>query len=230
MAASLGAQLRFLAGHIETDLRGNHLVKNLKALLWGGAVFTGPEAEAWRTLGSNLLASELEEQVLADGCHYERSPPYHGQVLADLIEVRALLPAGSLRDRLDEALGRMVSVARLLAHPDGLPAGFNDGGLGMAPPTEPRSRRRLQRGHRPYHRAARRAVRPPGGGWGRDLGEADRRLRPASGQPAGAGDADILSLGGRTGESSCPGRPRHLPYAAGPRPPPPAAAPSLTIR
>src|SRR3954467_586558 len=121
IAGSLAAQLRFLAGHLETDLRGNHLIKNLKALLWGGAVFAGPEAEAWRTLGSSLLASELEEQVLADGCHYERAPPYYGQVLADLIEVRALLPAGSLRDRLDEALGRMVSVAQLLAHPDGLP-------------------------------------------------------------------------------------------------------------
>jgi hypothetical protein len=41
MAASLGAQLRFLAAHLETDLRGNHLVKNLKALLWGGAVSPG---------------------------------------------------------------------------------------------------------------------------------------------------------------------------------------------
>ena len=48
MAASLAAQLRFLAGHLETDLRGNHLIKNLRGLLWGSAVFAGPEAEGWR--------------------------------------------------------------------------------------------------------------------------------------------------------------------------------------
>jgi uncharacterized heparinase superfamily protein len=135
MAASLGAQLRFLARHLETDLRGNHLVKNLKALLWGGAVLAGPEADGWRELGSRLLEAELAEQVLPDGCHYERSPPYHGQVLADLAECRALLPAGPLRDRLlDDALARMARAALLLAHPgDGLPAGLNDGGLTMAP-------------------------------------------------------------------------------------------------
>lgn len=134
MTASLAAQLRFLASHLETDLRGNHLVKNLKALLWGGAVFAGPEADGWRALGERLLASELAEQILPDGCHYERSPPYHGQVLADLLECRVLLPTGPPRDRLDEALVRMARVALVLAHPDGLPAGLNDGGLTMAPP------------------------------------------------------------------------------------------------
>jgi uncharacterized heparinase superfamily protein len=136
MTASLAEQLRFLARHLETDLRGNHLIKNLKALLWGGAVFTGSEAEAWETLGSQLLGSELKEQILPDGCHYERSPAYHGQVLADLLECRVLLAAGPLRDQLDDALGRMVKAAFLLAHPDGLPAGFNDGGLHMAPSPE----------------------------------------------------------------------------------------------
>jgi uncharacterized heparinase superfamily protein len=134
MAGALASQLRFLAMHLETDIRGNHLAKNLKALLWGGGLFDGPEAAGWRELGSRLLASELAEQVLPDGCHYERSPPYHGQVLADLTECHALLPAGDLRDRLGEALARMARAALLLAHPDGLPAGFNDGGLRMAPP------------------------------------------------------------------------------------------------
>jgi uncharacterized heparinase superfamily protein len=137
MAASLAAQLRFLAGHLETDLRGNHLIKNLRGLLWGGAVFAGSEAERWRDLGSRLLARELDEQVLADGCHYERSPAYQCQVLEDLIECRAALPEGELRRRLDDALARMVRASLLLAHPDGLVAGFNDGGLGMArPPAE----------------------------------------------------------------------------------------------
>jgi uncharacterized heparinase superfamily protein len=137
MAASLAAQLRFLAGHLETDLRGNHLIKNLRGLLWGSAVFAGQEADRWRDLGSRLLARELDEQVLADGCHYERSPAYQCQVLEDLIECRAALPEGELRRRLDDALARMVRASLLLAHPDGLVAAFNDGGLTMArPPAE----------------------------------------------------------------------------------------------
>lgn len=137
MAASLAAQLRFLARHLETDLRGNHLIKNLRGLLWGSAVLAGPEAEGWRALGSRLLERELGEQVLADGCHYERSPAYQCQVLEDLIECRAALPESALRRRLDEALARMAQASLLLTHPDGLVAGLNDGGLTMArPPAE----------------------------------------------------------------------------------------------
>jgi uncharacterized heparinase superfamily protein len=220
MAASLAAQLRFLAGHLETDLRGNHLVKNLKALLWGGAVFAGPEAEAWRTLGSSLLASELEEQVLPDGCHYERSPPYHGQVLADLIEARTLLPAGSLRDRLDANLGRMARAALLLAHPDGLPAGFNDGGLTMAPPpaTLVSALTGLTR-HRPEPPAGPFAL-PEGGYWGLaapgerliiDCGPLGPRYLP------GHGHADILSLEWSTGGRRVLVDQGTYQYAAGPR-------------
>ena len=220
IAGSLAAQLRFLAGHLETDLRGNHLVKNLKALLWGGAVFGGPEAEAWRSIGSSLLASELEEQVLADGCHYERSPPYHGQVLADLIEVRALLPAGSLRDRLDEALGRMVRVAHLLAHPDGLPAGFNDGGLGMAPPPAELAGAYTEVTGRSVEPTDGSFALPDGGYWGLaapgerlvvDCGPLGPRYLP------GHGHADILSLEWSTGGRRVLVDQGTYQYAAGPR-------------
>jgi uncharacterized heparinase superfamily protein len=134
---SLAEQLRFLERHLETDLHGNHLIKNLRALLWAGAFFQGPEAERWRRLGQDLLADELDEQILADGMHYERSPAYHCQVLNDFLDIRQALPARNaphcaLYDRLDAVLARMGEVAGLLCHPDGGIALFNDGGLGMA--------------------------------------------------------------------------------------------------
>lgn len=135
-ARSLAAQIRFLEHHLETDLRGNHLIRNLRALLAAGRFFAGPEAGRWQRLGSALLAAELDEQILADGCHYERSPSYHCQVLGDLLECRAWLPAGPLRERLDERLAAMVRAARLLDHPDGRVALFNDGGLHVAPTVE----------------------------------------------------------------------------------------------
>lgn len=134
---SLAEQLRFLERHLETDLRGNHLIKNLRALLWAGAFFRGPEAERWQALGQSLLADELDEQILADGMHYERSPAYHCQVLNDFLDIRQALPARNaphcaLRDRLDAVILRMAEVAVLLRHPDGRIALLNDGGLGMA--------------------------------------------------------------------------------------------------
>ena len=132
--ASLAEQLRFLERHLETDIGGNHLVKNIKALIWASAFFAGPEADRWRRLGLRLLAAELAEQILPDGVHYERSPSYHGQVFADLLECRHALGGDPFEGRLDDALDRMAQATADLAHPDGLVALFNDAGLTMAYP------------------------------------------------------------------------------------------------
>ncbi|HVS08837.1 MAG TPA: alginate lyase family protein [Planctomycetota bacterium] len=129
---SLSSQLAFLERNLELDIGGNHLIKDSKALAWGGRFFTGPEAERWSARGAELLARELGEQVLADGMHFERSPAYHDQVLADLLECRTVLPPGALRERLDEKLDSMARVSAELAHPDGFTSLFNDGGLHMA--------------------------------------------------------------------------------------------------
>ncbi|WP_066661500.1 MULTISPECIES: heparinase II/III family protein [unclassified Sphingomonas] len=129
--ASLAQQLAFLERNLELDIGGNHLVKNIKALSWGAAFFSGAIAERWRARALDLLDKELARQVLADGVHYERSPSYHAQVFADLIETRdALGPAAP--PALDRALDGMARATVLLAHPDGAPALFNDAGLTMA--------------------------------------------------------------------------------------------------
>lgn len=129
--AAIAEQLRFLERNLERDLGGNHLIKNIKALAWGAAFFAGDEAERWGMLAGRLLGPQLREQILPDGVHYERSPSYHAQVLADLIETRrALGPAPDL----DAAIARMAQAAVDLAHPDGLAAEFNDAGLTMAYP------------------------------------------------------------------------------------------------
>jgi uncharacterized heparinase superfamily protein len=131
-ARSLAHQLRFLARNLELDIGGNHLVKNLKALLWSARFFAGAEPAAWRATAERLLARELDDQVLPDGVHHERSPAYHAQVFADLLECRHVLDAGAPRDRLDAALAAMAQALVDLTHPDGLPSLFNDGGLHMA--------------------------------------------------------------------------------------------------
>lgn len=129
---SLHQQLLFLERHLETDLGGNHLVKNIKALLWASAFFEGRDARRWRRLGMRLLARALDQQILADGVHYERSASYHAQVLADLLEIRHALGEDPLAGRLGACIKAMLSAATDLAHPDGGAILFNDSGLSMA--------------------------------------------------------------------------------------------------
>lgn len=130
--ASLAGQMVFLERNLETDLGGNHLIKNIKALLWASAYFDGPEAERWRAKGVRLIKKELPVQILPDGMHYERSPSYHAQVFADLLECRHALRGDPLSGALDDALARMAQVTADLAHPDRHVALFNDAGLNMA--------------------------------------------------------------------------------------------------
>ena len=130
--ASLAAQLANLESELETDIGGNHLIKNLKALLWGSAFFRGADAQRWRRAGLRLLSVALEGQILSDGVHFERSPSYHAQVFADLLECRHVLGPENTPPELDARLRAIAQAIADLAHPDGLVAQFNDAGLHMA--------------------------------------------------------------------------------------------------
>lgn len=123
--ASLRRHARFLRWHVEHDVGGNHLVKNLKALI-GLGVFLGDARLVARS--SEQLQRQLAVQVLADGGHYERSPSYHCQVLGDLIDVAGLL-ATSERPAipgLDRAVEAMRQWLGLMLLPDGDVPLFND--------------------------------------------------------------------------------------------------------
>ncbi|MGQ0590667.1 MAG: heparinase II/III family protein [Sphingosinicella sp.] len=129
---SLVEQLLYLESHLETDIDGNHLIKNIKALLWASAYFQGPTASRWRRKGLVLLARALPRQILPDGMHFELSPAYHCQVFADLVEIRHALAEDPLDGSLDDALIRASRVLAELCHPDGNIAQFSDSGLNMA--------------------------------------------------------------------------------------------------
>src|SRR5262249_9635255 len=127
-------QLSFLERNVESDIGGNHILKNAKAFLWAGAFFTGPEAARWSARGARILERELPEQILADGVHFERSPAYHAQVTADLLECSSVPPRGPSRDDLERRLAEAARALSDLSHPDGMPGLFNDGGLHMTYP------------------------------------------------------------------------------------------------
>jgi len=124
--ASLAGHAGFLRRHLEFDVGGNHLVKNLKALA-GLAVFFADEQLLDRAL--RRLAAQLAVQVLPDGGHFERAPAYHCQVLGDVIDVTDLLRAAG-RDvpaELRRAAGRMREWLGVVLLPDGRVPLLNDG-------------------------------------------------------------------------------------------------------
>ncbi|HEY6786072.1 MAG TPA: alginate lyase family protein [Trebonia sp.] len=124
--ADLAVHAGFLRRSLETDVGGNHLVKNLKGLA-GLAVFAADDALLAFAL--RRLHRQLAVQVLPDGGHYERAPAYHCQVLGDLTDIAGLLraagrpePAG-LRDAIDAMRGWLAAV---LTPPGDVPL-LNDG-------------------------------------------------------------------------------------------------------
>ena len=93
------ADLHLLGSRLEYHLLANHLLENAFALYIGGIV-TGQRdiLEAGRT----LLEAQLQEQILDDGMHYERSPMYHMIILERLLD--ALNFAKAFDDGLVELL------------------------------------------------------------------------------------------------------------------------------
>jgi hypothetical protein len=120
LSHSLWRQLRRLEVNIENDVLGNHVIRNARALVLGGAAFGATDVTR---RGIELLRRELPEQVLPDGGHYERSPSYHLVVLRDLLEIQAASPHSWLADAIES----MRTFAAALRRPDGAPALFNDG-------------------------------------------------------------------------------------------------------
>ncbi len=133
---ALAVQARWLRGSLEHHLLGNHLLANARALALAGVRFGGAEGDAWLAKGLALLRRELDEQVLEDGGHFERSPLYHARVLEDLLDVLAALEAADLAPRERGAWrARAQAMRRWLAamtHPDGEIALFNDAALDAA--------------------------------------------------------------------------------------------------
>jgi uncharacterized heparinase superfamily protein len=136
---SLARQIETLSVNLEVRLQANHLFSNLLGVVFGGVVFGGVRSRAWLAF-AELLDREVEEQILPDGGHIERSPMYHALLLEnvlDLINVAQSaedrLPLGTLQ-ALEAAAARMLGALRLWLHPDGEIALFADSALGIAQP------------------------------------------------------------------------------------------------
>jgi uncharacterized heparinase superfamily protein len=132
---SLALQARWLMQRLEFHLGGNHLLANAKALLFAGCHFDGPEAARWLRRGMSIMSREIDEQVLEDGGHFERSPMYHAAVLEDVLDSINILRRFGIEAPVpwSAAAARMLPWLDALTHPDGGVSFFNDSALDIAP-------------------------------------------------------------------------------------------------
>ena len=128
LRASLAEQVAWLERHLEWHLGANHLLANLKALILGSRCL-GRDDTRWR----RLYREQLDEQVLPDGGHFERSVMYHAIILEDVLDVMRV--CGATADGLKPIAARMLHYLVNLTGPDGKIALFNDAADGIAKPT-----------------------------------------------------------------------------------------------
>jgi hypothetical protein len=121
----------YLARHIERySSPNNHWIGEAAALYMLGSFFPEfDEAEQWKILAWDILATEPENQFYADGGSTEHSNSYHHYglgfyLLAMLVRLRQRLPIPEImRDRLEKAL----EFSLWMTTPDGTVPKIGDG-------------------------------------------------------------------------------------------------------
>ncbi len=135
LETELARACRSVVLQLEFHLLGNHLLENGIALVCGGAVAKGTEADLWWRIGRAIVSDQLEAQFLPDGGHFEGSASYHLWLVAGLIESVFLceaagrpVPAG-----WKTTIRRALEWARAVRAPDGSFPLFNDASLDASP-------------------------------------------------------------------------------------------------
>jgi uncharacterized heparinase superfamily protein len=127
---SIGRQVKWLELNLETHIQANHLLENLAALVCVACVFEGDEANRVLSRYLPMLNREIDEQFLADGMHYERSPMYHLRVLW-LVEMLGAAGSPEVQVAVSEVGGKMKRALGCLRHPDEEISQFNDAVIGI---------------------------------------------------------------------------------------------------
>ena len=126
---SLYSQLRLLEKKLEYHLLGNHLLEDAYALYIGGSFFNDKQLHH---KAKKLLLSQLDEQVLKDGAHYEQSPMYHCILLDRLLDCINIEREDGRK--LKEAFAtRMLGHLESIIWTDGTIPILNDSAYGIAP-------------------------------------------------------------------------------------------------
>jgi len=133
---SLYQQLVVLNKKTEYHLLGNHLLENGFSLLFGACYFNDP---ALLTTAKKIITTQLNEQILPDGAHFELSPMYHQIMLFRVLDTINLLSNNKqiseekLTALLIEKASTMLGWLQQMAFKNGELPQVNDSVKGIAP-------------------------------------------------------------------------------------------------
>ncbi len=132
---SLYAQYKILMDNLEYHLLGNHLLENGFSLLFAAYYF---EDELFYKKAKEILQSELKEQILDDGAHFELTPMYHQIMLYRVLDAFNLVKNNNIFDKEFEIfLGKkaelMLCWLSEISYQDGSIPHFNDSTDDIAP-------------------------------------------------------------------------------------------------
>lgn len=130
---ALYSQYLILAGRVERHLLANHYLENGFSLLFAAYYFNDKN---FFKLAEQIISSQLKEQILPDGAHFELSPMYHCIILERLLDCYSVV-----NDECHKALSSlMLEKATLMlgwlmtaVMSDGNIPLLNDSALGIAP-------------------------------------------------------------------------------------------------
>lgn len=122
---SMYLQYRHLLRNQETRLLGNHYWENLKTLVIMALFFSDRKVQV---SAEKKLVRQLEEQILPDGVHFERSLMYHKIVLEGLVRLKLAYRSASCPSPklVDDCIRRMVDAMASIERGMGKTPFFND--------------------------------------------------------------------------------------------------------
>lgn len=138
--ACLYAQYRILLDNLEYHLLGNHILENGFSLLFGAFYF---KDKTLYNKAIEIISSELNEQILDDGGHFELSPMYHQIILDRLLDCINLVQNNkqfdnqlSLQTLMMEKALKMVQWLNYITFSNNQIPLLNDSVPGIAPTSE----------------------------------------------------------------------------------------------
>ncbi len=99
-------QFKILESNVEYHILANHLLENAFSLFFGAYYF---QNDKFYSKAKQLLLSQLKEQILLDGAHFERSPMYHQIILFRLLDTINLVRNNAWK--ANEFLADLIKIA-----------------------------------------------------------------------------------------------------------------------
>lgn len=124
-----------LLDNLEYHLLGNHLLENGYSLLFGAYYFQNEKLYA---KAKKILESELKEQILEDGAHFELTPMYHQIMFFRLLDCINLVKNNSFKNQellkfLENKASMMLSWLHNITLENGEIPLLNDSAFEIAP-------------------------------------------------------------------------------------------------